>query len=316
MLRVLALSRVCSSRAMASSKRFIGGDEPTPIAYTRAVRAVDLHVHLPLPEWVEGSLGPYREATERYFRRRVTLSTAEELAGVYEALDCVGVLLAWDAETATGRPPLSNDLVAGIVPGSRAGSSASPRWTRGSPPRWPSCAGPARSWACTASSSTPRCRPSGPTTPASPSCSSRPPPTGRRACSTPAPAASGPAPRGGQGVELGYARPIHLDAVAARHPELPVVMAHFGWPWHTEAVAIALHKANVHPVRLGAPVRPRRGGPRGRGPPRRPGAVRLRRPVLRRRQGAGRMGGALSAAAFARVARDNAARLGLEAGPP
>ena len=23
-------------------------------------------------------------------------------------------------------------------------------------------------------------------------------------------------------------------------------MAHFGWPWHTEAVAITLHKANVH----------------------------------------------------------------------
>jgi predicted TIM-barrel fold metal-dependent hydrolase len=51
---------------------------------------------------------------------------------------------------------------------------------------------------------------------------------------------------GGQGVELAYARPIHLDAVAARYPELPVVMAHFGWPWHLEAVAIALHKANVH----------------------------------------------------------------------
>src|SRR5512132_2242940 len=26
--------------------------------YTPAVRAVDLHVHLPLPEWVEGSMGP------------------------------------------------------------------------------------------------------------------------------------------------------------------------------------------------------------------------------------------------------------------
>jgi uncharacterized protein len=51
---------------------------------------------------------------------------------------------------------------------------------------------------------------------------------------------------GGQGVELAYARPIHLDAVAARYPELPVIMAHFGWPWHLEAVAIALHKANVY----------------------------------------------------------------------
>src|SRR5919107_1785756 len=36
-LRVLALMRVDSSRATASSKRFIGGDEPTPIAYTRPV---------------------------------------------------------------------------------------------------------------------------------------------------------------------------------------------------------------------------------------------------------------------------------------
>src|SRR5918994_6487301 len=36
-LRVRALTRSCSSRAMASSKRFMGGDEPTPIAYTRAV---------------------------------------------------------------------------------------------------------------------------------------------------------------------------------------------------------------------------------------------------------------------------------------
>src|SRR5829696_1288975 len=36
-LRVLALMRVDSSRAAASSKRFIGGDEPTPIAYTRPV---------------------------------------------------------------------------------------------------------------------------------------------------------------------------------------------------------------------------------------------------------------------------------------
>ena len=47
-------------------------------------------------------------------------------------------------------------------------------------------------------------------------------------------------------VELAWSRPIHLDAVAARYPELPVVMAHFGYPWHLEALAIALHKTNVH----------------------------------------------------------------------
>jgi predicted TIM-barrel fold metal-dependent hydrolase len=51
---------------------------------------------------------------------------------------------------------------------------------------------------------------------------------------------------GGQGIQLDYARPIRLDAVAAAHPALTVVAAHFGWPWHMELVAMALHKTNVY----------------------------------------------------------------------
>ena len=51
---------------------------------------------------------------------------------------------------------------------------------------------------------------------------------------------------GGQGIRLDYSRPIRLDAVAAAHPDLTVVAAHFGWPWHMELVAMALHKSNVY----------------------------------------------------------------------
>jgi predicted TIM-barrel fold metal-dependent hydrolase len=51
---------------------------------------------------------------------------------------------------------------------------------------------------------------------------------------------------GGQGIRLDYARPIRLDAVAAAHPGLTVIAAHFGWPWHMELVAIAVHKTNVY----------------------------------------------------------------------
>jgi predicted TIM-barrel fold metal-dependent hydrolase len=51
---------------------------------------------------------------------------------------------------------------------------------------------------------------------------------------------------GGQGIVLDYARPIRLDPVAAAHPGLTVVAAHFGWPWHMELVAMALHKTNVY----------------------------------------------------------------------
>ena len=36
-----------------------------------------------------------------------------------------------------------------------------------------------------------------------------------------------------------------MDMVAARHPGLTVVMAHFGYPWHLEVLASAMHKTNV-----------------------------------------------------------------------
>jgi uncharacterized protein len=211
------------------------------------VRAVDLHVHLPSPEWVEGSLGPYREPAERYFRTKVALRTAEELAETYEALDCVAVLLGWDAETATGRPPLANDLVAEIVsrfPGRFVGFAGIDPWKGAGALREMRRAREDLGLAGYKFH---------------PSMQAFRPDDGRwsdlfeRAADYRAPclfhtgtSGIGAGMPGGQGVELAYARPIHLDAVAARYPELPVVMAHFGWPWHLEAVAIALHKANVY----------------------------------------------------------------------
>src|SRR5260370_15141837 len=35
---------------------------------------------------------------------------------------------------------------------------------------------------------------------------------------------------GGQGIRIDLAHPIKLDPVAAAHPDLTVVAAHFGWP--------------------------------------------------------------------------------------
>ena len=51
---------------------------------------------------------------------------------------------------------------------------------------------------------------------------------------------------GGQGIRLDYGHPLKLDAVAAEHPGLDVVAAHFGWPWHMDLIAMALHKTNVY----------------------------------------------------------------------
>src|SRR5438445_13057738 len=76
------------------------------------MRAIDFHVHLPTPEWLDVSMRGYIEAAESYFRSKVVRRTIEELASDYEAIDVMAVLLAWDAETATGRPRVTNELVA------------------------------------------------------------------------------------------------------------------------------------------------------------------------------------------------------------
>src|SRR2546425_13211497 len=61
------------------------------------------------------SLGPLREATERHFRTEVPLRTVDEMADEFRADDVLAVLLAWDAESAMGLPPLTNDFVADCV---------------------------------------------------------------------------------------------------------------------------------------------------------------------------------------------------------
>lgn len=195
---------------------------------------------------MEGSLGPYRASTEAYFRRKVDLTTLEGLAEEYERLDLFGVVLAWDAETATGRPPLRNEDVARVqkdfperfvafasVDPHKAGSvealqkAIEELGMRGGKFH-PSLQGFDPSderffplWAKAQDLGIP--------------CIFH---TGTSGIGAGAP--------GGLGVRIDLSRPILLDPVAAAFPNLNIVMAHFGWPWHLEAIAIALHKSNVY----------------------------------------------------------------------
>jgi predicted TIM-barrel fold metal-dependent hydrolase len=50
---------------------------------------------------------------------------------------------------------------------------------------------------------------------------------------------------GGGGVILDRSHPRHLDAVAARYPELTIIASRPAWPWQSEMIAILLHKPNV-----------------------------------------------------------------------
>lgn len=52
---------------------------------------------------------------------------------------------------------------------------------------------------------------------------------------------------GGRGLVLEYCKPIpYIDEIAARYPELQIIMAHPAWPWHDDQLAVVRHKGNVY----------------------------------------------------------------------
>jgi len=188
----------------------------------------------------------YVEAAETYFRSPVQRATLDELAARYRNLDVMAVLLAWDAETATGRPRVPNGTVADacraypdvftglgsvdphkgevaveevaqIAAAGLRGVKFHPSlqaFSPDDPAYWPIFAACERH--------------------------------GLLALFHTGTSGIGARQPGGQGIRIDLAHPLKLDPVAAAHPDLTVVAAHFGWPWHMELIAMALHKTNVY----------------------------------------------------------------------
>jgi predicted TIM-barrel fold metal-dependent hydrolase len=59
---------------------------------------------------------------------------------------------------------------------------------------------------------------------------------------------------GGGGLRLANGDPRLVDAVAARHPGMRIVLAHSGSLWREEALAVAGHKGNVWLTMVGEPA--------------------------------------------------------------
>lgn len=51
---------------------------------------------------------------------------------------------------------------------------------------------------------------------------------------------------GAMDVSMARMRPVHLDRIARRFPELPIIGAHFGNPWYEEAAELARMHPNVY----------------------------------------------------------------------
>ena len=188
----------------------------------------------------------YIEAAEAYFRSKVSRRTLEELAQDYEQMDMMAVLLAWDAETATGRPRVPNGLVAQAardfpnvyigfgsvdpLKGERAVAELDGiaelglKGVKLHPSLQAFAPDDERHWPLYEKAEE----------------------LGLVLLFHTGTSGIGGGQPGGQGIRLDYARPIRLDAVAASFPNLNIIAAHFGYPWHMELLAMALHKTNIY----------------------------------------------------------------------
>jgi predicted TIM-barrel fold metal-dependent hydrolase len=208
--------------------------------------AIDMHVHLPTASFLDKAIKPFRVAAETFFRTTVPVREMAEVAQLYEKLDITGVLLAWDAETATGLPPLTNDEVGDIVkkyPRQFVGFASVDPWKGqkaveelkraitelgligakfhpGVQAFYPSEKQFYPLYETIVELGVPALFHTG---------------TNGLGAGTP----------GGMGIKMDYTRPIYLDMVAADFPELIIIGAHPAWPWHEEMLAIIGHKSNV-----------------------------------------------------------------------
>ena len=188
----------------------------------------------------------YVEAAEAYFRSPVQRGSLDELAARYRQLQVRAVLLAWDAETATRRPRVPNETVAAACadhPDVFSGlGSVDPHKGEAAVAEVANIA----ALGLRGVKFHPSLQAFAPDDPAYwpifAACEQR----GLLALFHTGTSGIGARQPGGQGIRIDYAHPLKLDAVAAAHPGLTVIAAHFGWPWQLDLIAVALHKTNVY----------------------------------------------------------------------
>jgi predicted TIM-barrel fold metal-dependent hydrolase len=210
-------------------------------------KVLDTHVHLPTKAFIEETGGDLVKYGVSYFGTKEPVRSLERMD---EDFDAAGVdkalLLAWDAETTTGRPRLANETVAEIakdrsdrfVPilsvDPHKGAKAVEELERA-----------ASRLEMRGVKLHPQVQAFRPDAPEHDALWTRIEELALPVVVHTGTSGLGAGAPGGAGIRLDYSRPIHLDAVAAAHPELNLIAAHTGWPWHEELVAMCLQKANV-----------------------------------------------------------------------
>ena len=209
------------------------------------VEFIDIHVHPPTSKMMNRSFERFTPGLEAVFGRIFPILEPEEIADYYREAGGAAVLLGWDAETATGLPPLTNADIATMV---SEHSDVFLGFGSVDPHKARAVEGvheaadlgllglkfhPSAQWFSPADSQH---------WPIFEAAAER----GLVVLSHTGVTALGRGLPGGGGIKHRFAHPMFLDDLAAEFPELSIIAAHPSHPWVGEAVSIAEHKPNIY----------------------------------------------------------------------
>ncbi|MCI0855711.1 MAG: amidohydrolase [Chloroflexi bacterium] len=209
------------------------------------VRAIDIHIHPPMPGRRTLTDDP---EIAKYFRSAVSHSTPEEMADMYAELDIFGVLFQIDFETASGSKPIPNDFIAEVVeryPKQFVGFGSVDPWKGAIAVREAErCAKELDLLGLKFHPQQQQFFPNDQRFYPLWEAAQR---LGLIVLFHTGTTGVGVGQPGGGGIKLKYARPIpYIDDVAADFPELTIIMAHPSFPWQDEQLAMLVHKPNVY----------------------------------------------------------------------
>ena len=208
---------------------------------------VDVHVHPPTKEFLIDSGGRHVEAATKKFGHKIELRTFEQMLDEYTRCGVEKlVLFAWDAETTSHMPRVTNEFVAEVAhryPERIVGFASVDPHKKSAVKDFEYAI---RELGLAGLKLHPQVQAFEPNDPAFyplyAKCVELSVPVTFHTGST----YWGAGLEGGGGVKLRFSDPMLLDDVAADFPELKLIMAHPGWPWQDEQLAIATHKSNVY----------------------------------------------------------------------
>jgi predicted TIM-barrel fold metal-dependent hydrolase len=208
---------------------------------------IDVHVHPPTKEFLIDSGGRHVEAAVKKFGRTIELRTFEQMLDEYARCDVEKlVLFAWDAETTSHMPRVTNEFVAKVAdqyPERIIGFASVDPHKKSAVKDFEYAI---RELSLVGLKLHPQVQAFEPNDPAYYPLYSKCVELGVPVTFHTGSTYWGAGLEGGGGIKLRFSDPMLLDDVAADFPDMKLIMAHPGWPWQDEQLAIATHKNNVY----------------------------------------------------------------------